>query len=73
MLGDIAEFDQLVETYYRGWWRLFPSIGSRAGLYSCDGELEIPTRELIEARAKQITPPESSRRFLRRRAGPVAP
>jgi len=49
-----AAFEQLVEAYYRGWWRLFPSIGSRAGLYSCDAELEAPTRELIEARSKQV-------------------
>jgi len=48
-------FEQLVEAYYRGWWRLFPSVGSRAGLYSFDAELEVPTRELIEARSKQVT------------------
>jgi len=49
-----AAFEQMVEAYYRGWWRLFPSVGSRAGLYGCDAELEIPTRELFEARCKQI-------------------
>ena len=55
MANESAAFEQLVEAYYRGWWRLFPSIGSRAGLYSCDAELEVPTRELIEARGKQVT------------------
>ena len=55
MANESAAFDQLVEAYYRGWWRLFPSIGSRAGLYGCDAELEVPTRELIEARGKQVT------------------
>lgn len=55
MANESAAFEQLVEAYYRGWWFLFPSIGSRAGSYSCDAELEVPTRELIEARGKQVT------------------
>lgn len=55
MAIETAAFEQLVETYYRGWWRLLPSVGSRAGLYGCDAELEVPTRELIEARGKQVT------------------
>lgn len=49
-----AAFAQLVEAYYRGWWKLFPSVGSRAGLYSCDAALEAPTREVIEARTRQV-------------------
>lgn len=68
MANESAAFEQLVEAYYRGWWRLFPSIGSRAGLYSCDAELEVPTRELIGARSKQVTATASAVTQLERPA-----
>jgi len=59
-------FEQLVEAYYREWWRLFPSSGSRAGVYDCDAELEVPTWELIESRSKQITDTASAVGELKR-------
>lgn len=68
MASETAAFEQLVEAYYRGWWHLFPSIGSRAGLFSCDAELEVPTRELIEARGKQIAATASAVAQLERPA-----
>ncbi len=61
-------FEQLVEAYYRGWWRLFPSVGSRAGSYDHDAELEAPGRELIEARGKQISATASAVAKLERPA-----
>lgn len=69
MAIESAAFEQLVEAYYRGWWRLLPSIGSRAGFYDSDSELEVPTRELIESRSKQIADTASAVAQLEHPAG----
>ncbi len=47
-------FEQLVESYYRDWWRLSPSSGSRAGLYEFDAQLEVPGKGWIEARRQLL-------------------
>lgn len=54
MSGSPSAFEQLVDRYYRDWWRLSPSAGSRAGLYEFDAELEAPGTQWIEERRRQL-------------------
>ena len=68
MTSESGAFEQLVEAYYRGWWSLFPSVGSRAGLYGCDAELEVPSVELFEARRAQVSETASAVARLERPA-----
>ena len=54
MLAGTPAFDQLVDSYYRAWWNLCPSVGSRAGLYEYDADLESPSATLMEGRRRQV-------------------
>lgn len=55
MKAPSAALDSLVERYYRDWWRLSPSSGSRAGLYEFDAALEMPGPEWVDERRRQLT------------------
>lgn len=70
--------ESIASDFYRDWWRLCPSAGSRAGLYEYDAELECPGPDWIRsyrtllvastAKLKALRePPESSSAFLDRK------
>jgi uncharacterized protein (DUF885 family) len=60
-----SAFDQLVDRYYRDWWRLSPAAGSRAGLYEFDAALELPGVEWIEQRKRHLAQASAALRSIK--------
>lgn len=68
MTKDGNHLERLADSYFREYWALCPSAGSRAGLYEFDAELEIPNLDWFEQRRHLV-----SKALTKLRALPLFP